>query len=149
MPIETPKYNIQGFHSPSLLIEGGQPEITYYHYVGERLYQMAGKIGKEYTDMQENWLNFDADECFEALRKIVVLFSTAYTHLENGEVAKAETVLNRIKFPSGLLYYHPDLNDYLSPQEVAELAGGTLDSETWKLSPNEARRLPAETPSGE
>ena len=131
MPIETPKYN-----------EGGQPEITYYHYVGERLHQMAGKIGKEYTDMQDNWLNFDADECFQALRKIVVLFSTAYAHLENGEVAKAETVLNRIKFPSGLLYYHPDLNDYQSPEDVAELAGGTLDRETWKISPDEQDAAP-------
>ena len=126
MPIETPKY-----------IEGGQPEITYYHYIGERLYQMAGKIGKEYTDMQENWLNFDADECFQALRKIVVLFSTAYAHLENGEVTKAEKALNRITFPEGLLGYHPDLNNYLSPEEVAELAGGTLNRETWKISPDE------------
>ena len=124
MPIEMPHYT-----------EGGQPKITYYHYIGERLYQMAGKIGREYTDMQKyGWLNFDADECFQALGKITALFTTAYRHLENHEVAKAEKALNRITFPEGLLSYHPDLNDYLSPEEVAELAGGTLDRETWKIS---------------
>jgi hypothetical protein len=126
MPIETPKY-----------IEGGQPEITYYHYIGERLYQMAGKIGKEYTFMQDAWLNFDADECFQALGAITALFTTAYNHLENGEVTKAEEALNRIHFPDNLLRYHPDLNDYLTPEEVAERAGGTLDRETWKISPGE------------
>jgi len=128
MPIETPRYTTDEGES------GLVYTITYYDYIAERLAEMAGKIGKGYTEMADsNWLNFDAVEGFHALSKAVALFSTAYNHLENGEVTKAEKALNRITFTHSSL---PDsLNEYRGPEEIAERVGGTLDKETWKISP--------------
>lgn len=106
--------------------------LSYYDYVNEKLSEMAGKIAKAYTSVHnEIWLNEGIEDVLKDLQEIVIKFTTACKLGETISLEDALKILKQIEWPTGLLDYHPELNNYLTPEDIAADLGATLNKENW------------------